>query len=272
MRSEPRLASSNTSPSTIPVERPSRSGRSASELVRVDLPDVPHDLRADVLAVARRACPRIDAEAYLATRFEKYQTLWCWRDRRRVTAFLLSESFEEDGALHVYLGPLFSRGRGGVDLVVALARRLLVEHPTKPIHMLAELQSPEALLMLSRLFRRSSRPRMPGGEISDAARLIAATFARRVRHIGAVDPTNLSTRSKETLFHPLPRLEPVVQWLLRRGVDLRRGDSQVLVVRASASIGGRARIWQDLASGSRALSRWQETRREMIASLAEELV
>jgi hypothetical protein len=242
----------------------------AARCRRVRLAELPDDTRRAMVQLAARSCAHLDGEAYVGERLRKYESVALWSGRRGgLAAFILFDEFSEGNDHFVYLGPLFSLGGACVQLVVGLIGAILRERPRAAVHFAAELQSAEALLIFKRLFLRTSFPPVSGEAAPPRVRRILACYQRRLPHIGPIDMENLSTRSRQTLFRPRPELEPVVQLLASRGVDLARGDSQILVLSCEPSVRERFRVWRDMRDGTRALADWKATRRQLLARIGE---
>jgi hypothetical protein len=237
---------------------------------RLALAELPEETRRAMVRLAAHACGDLDVEAYLGERLRRYGSVALWKEADgALSAFILVDEFVEDGERYIYFGPLFSRGGACVKLVVGLVSETLCEHPRASVHFAAELQSPEALLLFKRLFLRTSFPSVTGAATPRRIARVLGEYARRLPHMGPVDLENLSTRAGETLFRPQPELEPVVRLLAARGVDLARGDSQILIVSCDPSPRGRARLWLDLREGMRAIADWKTTRAELLTRIAE---
>jgi hypothetical protein len=210
-------------------------------------------------ALVRAVAPHVDPVAYVGPRLGTYDTAELWYGARGLEAFILLQQFEESGQPHVYIGPLFSRGGGCVNLMVAIALDVLEKHPGRSVHFLAEFQNPEAMLMFRCLFPESAAPSLTDAAVPPSVRMTAAAFARRISHIGEIELSNLSTRSGCSLYRARPGFEPVVRWLATRGVDLGRGDSALVIATCDGSARGRAHTHLALAAGARALASWPAT-------------
>jgi hypothetical protein len=193
------------------------------------------------------------AGAYVTGRLRVYDAvIFATRDER-IAAFELVQDFDVKRTRFVYLGPLFSRLGAYVRLFAWYVGRLAAEDPGRPLYLAAEVQSPEVLLTLYTLFPHSAFPCIEDGGAPPDVRGAAEALAERLDHLGALDPATLATRSGETLYVARPGWEPVLGWLRQRGIDPARGDSQLVIVRAGASVGERAGFLRELSEGLESL-------------------
>jgi hypothetical protein len=241
-----------------------RQEEPAHRFSRVALPQLDARRRAAMLELARRSSPHVDIESYLLPRLEDYDFVISIEHGSRLVAFELVQEFESAGERYVYLGPLFSREGACVPLFSAFFDSLLGDTSGAPFHLLAEAQSPRVALLFKRMFLRSSYPRLSDGWIPERAREVAREFGRHLPHIGAIELTNLSSRSERSMFRAPGEYAPVVEWMARRGVDLARGDSQLLIVTCDGSLAARAALRVEAWLGERALSASQACKRRML--------
>jgi hypothetical protein len=238
----------------------------ASELrfSRVALSQLEASRRAGMLELARRSCPHLDVESYLLPRFADYDYAIAIEAGSRLLAFELIQEFESAGERYVYLGPLFSREGACVPLFSAFFDSLFYDSSGVAFHLLTEAQNPRVALLFKRMFLRSSYPRLADGFIPERARQVAREFAQQLPHLGAVELTNLSTRSRQTLFRAPGEYAAVVDWMTRRGVHLAQGDSQLLVVTCEGSLAARAALRVEVWFGERALGAARGCKRRML--------
>jgi hypothetical protein len=208
-------------------------------------------LRAELAAFAEAVLP--GSGAYVESRLDVYDEAVVARSPDGVAACELIQAFDVDGAHFVYLGPLFSRRGAYFPLFAWYVGRLAESAPDRPLYLAAEVQSPEVLLAFHALFPHSAFPRVEDGGAPADAREAAEALAARLDHLGALEPGTLATRSGQTLYAPRPGCEPVLEWLRARGIDPARGDSQLVVLRAGASVWERAVFFLELAEGLEAL-------------------
>jgi hypothetical protein len=193
------------------------------------------------------------AGAYVAGRLTVYDAVIFAANDERIAAFGLVQDFDIEGTRFVYLGPLFSRRGAYLRLFTWYVGRLAAEGPDRPLYLAAEVQNPEVLLTLYTLFPHSAFPRIEDGGVPPDARGAALALAERLDHLGALDPATLATRSDETLYVARPGHEPAMDWLRERSIDPARGDSQLVIVRAGASVWERTLFCQELSEGLESL-------------------
>jgi hypothetical protein len=155
--------------------------------------------RTHLCRLAEFALGDARAGKYVERRFATYDGVLSATHSGRVLAFALIESFRQDGALHGYVGPMFSRGGASLPMLVEWIDSLLVDSVPGPLHLAAEIENPRLLTAVSRLFGSALCPGS-NGEISLSAVHIARRFAGRVRHISGFDPSRFSTRSVDALY------------------------------------------------------------------------
>lgn len=216
-----------------------------------------------MVALAAVTAPGFDAADYLGRRAEHYDRVAMTTEGESLLAFQLVEEFEERGERHVYLGPLFSRGSAATTLFLWLFDGLLSD--PRPFHLLTEVQSPRVALLFKRLLPTASWPRLQGEVVPVDVSATVRRYARNIDHIGELDPFSLSTRHEETLYRGPEGYEAVVGWLARRGVDLARGDAQILVTSVGASAADRAAVRFEVWQGTLALSDWSACKADTLS-------
>jgi hypothetical protein len=219
--------------------------------------------RDAMLELASACCPRVDMRAYLGPRLSHYDYAIVREARGELLAFELVQEFEEHGDRYVYLGPLFSRRVACVPMFLEFFETIACASP-RGFHLLAEVQNPRIALVLKRLFLHSSYPRLDSPDLPDDVERTVRRFCARIPHVGPVDLPSLRGRGSETLFGRAPAYGAVVRWMLRRGVNLEAGDSQLVVVPCDGSPRSRAALRLDLQSGSSALEDWPACKRAML--------
>jgi hypothetical protein len=218
---------------------------------------------AAMVALAAAGRPGFDATAYLARRAEHYDRVAVAREGGALFAVQLLQEFEEDGARHVYLGPLFSRTTSSTALFAWLFDELLAD--PRPFHLLTEVQSPRVALLFKRLFPVSSWPLLDRATPPSEVTATATRYARRLDHVGALDLSTLSTRYAETLYRGPEGYDAVVAWMAQRGVDLDRGDAMIFLVSVGRSKAERASVRFEMWQGLLALQDWPACKHETLA-------
>lgn len=208
---------------------------------------------AEMTALATSCCPGLDAAAYLAARTGAYQHVAVAREGGALVAFQLVAELEVEGARHVYLGPLFSRGAACLPLFLWLFGGL-----EPPFHLMIEAQSPRVALLFKRLFPQASWPRLDDAPVPPEVLAVARRF-ERLPQVGRLDPETLSTRNAQTLYQGPGGYGAVVDWMGRRGVDLARGDAQAFLVSAAPG------LRREVRQGARALLDWPAARAEALS-------
>ncbi len=206
---------------------------SPASFARCRTDQLPGPVRQEAVALAAQVCERLDAQAYLSPRFERYPEALLWRDAQGLSAFMLVDSFVEDGDLHVYLGPLFSRGGAYLSLFDVFLKQLLQGCRNGAIHLLAEAQNPVIVRAFERLFPWNIEAE------SSARSERTSRFGRRISHLG----------KGESLYRPGRGHERLVSRLRSRGVDLAAGESQLLLASCRPSRGARLRFRLGVALG-----------------------
>lgn len=253
-----------------PVEQQrAPSSKSALTFFREPLPLRRPQLGAALTAFAEGKLP--GAGKYVTSRLGAYDAVIVAANGTEIAAFELIQSFDAEGARFVYLGPLFSRRGAYLPLFAWHVGQLATDNPERPLYLAAEVQSPRALLALHALFPHCAFPRIEDGTVTAEVRAAAAILAEHLGHIEGLDLATLATHADETLYTAQPGCEPVMSWLHQRGIDLARGDNQLVIVRAGASIRERTLLLLQLLLGVESLRPGGEGPRQALAAFQSAL-
>lgn len=213
-------------------------------------------------------CGATDGHAYLESRFAAYDTLLTAADDSGLAAFQLIQQFWHDGQHYIYFGPLFSRRNAYLPMFLRFFWKL-ARQTRQDIHLMAEIQNPQVLLIFKTLFYHTSHPLLTQREIPANVQKAAAIFANHLPHIKELDASRLATRSSESLFAEKDGYQPIMDWLHSRSVFYHLGDSQVLLVSLPKRGGKRLVVIADLLRGLYMLGRWRRFKPVMLQRFKE---
>ena len=241
---------------------PDRPSRQELFITTRSILEPPRGVHTRMLDLAEALLPGLGA-SYLAPRLGRYAYAIQASVGEGLAAFQLIDEFEEDGARHLYLGPLFSRGGAAGPLVAGFLLGLLAE--ARPFHLMTEVENPEVALMVKALFPRSSCPDLVSLAIPAETRRIASAFSRRLGHIESLDLETLATRPGESLYVPRPGCEPVLRWLEERRVHLDAGHSQAFLITCGDPARQGPGMRAELLHGLRCFGQWALWRPRLMA-------
>jgi hypothetical protein len=221
-------------------------------------------LKQELADFAQR-CVDVKGE-YIRNRFTIYDGILVARKDQAVIAFQFFHLFEQAKGLYVYLGPLFSMQNGYVQMFFCFYEYLQNKRPNQIIHLMAEIENPDVLLVFKTLFLHNSYPRLNQTEIPESVKQIVATYCEQIEHIQGVNLDNLTTRSSTSLYREGFNTEqdPVMAWLEARDVRFSLGESQLLVTTVPASIRERRRYHLLLLQGRLKLKHWDMHKNSML--------
>lgn len=235
------------------------------------LPALTFQEKQACIALANQCLPDREHTSYLEERFGFYDEIWMAQDTDGLASFWLIQSFCEQNEQYVYLGPLYSKRGGFLSLFIHMFESLLSLLPNRPLHLMAELQNPELLLIFKTLFTRTSYPLLDDRAIPDSIRKTATLFAEKLPHIQQLHLDNLSTRGASTLYRPTKHSETVEAWLHARDIWLERGDSQVLLLSCPLDPCARQDVRNELQRGIVKLQEWAQYKTSMLQLFEEGL-
>ncbi|MFY0545537.1 hypothetical protein [Brevibacillus sp. H7] len=206
---------------------------------------------------------------YLKRRFSSYHSVLTAHDEQGLAAFQLIQQFTRNDQLFLYLGPLFSQRKAYLPMFLAAFDRWLAGNHGRTVHLMAEIQNPEILLVFKTLFFHTSYPILHTAAIPPSVQETARIFASRFDHISQLDTRNLSTRGEDSLYQSKKGTEDILAWMRSRGVHVERGDSQILLLTAGGSLRERHRIKADLLHGKMMLRQWRLFRPIMLRKFKE---
>ncbi len=231
--------------------------------------DVTEQQMQAFIDMGNTVCPALLPTEYLRQRFSSYERIVTAHDRQGLASFQLIQEFVHNDQYYVYLGPLFSRRKAYLPMFLTSLDRWLADNRDRTVHFMAEIQNPEILLVFKTLFLHTSFPLLHTCDVPSAVQETARIFASRIDHISQLDTRNLSTHGEDTLYQPKNGFPDILNWLRARGVDVERGDSQILLLTAGASIRERQRLRADLFRGKLMLRQWRRFRPMMLRKFKE---
>lgn len=197
-------------------------------------------------------------DGYLEERFSLYGHVIILKSNNQVGSFQFIEYLDENDEIYIYFGPLFSKMSRFLTLFLDFFRKSVGEVKGKKIHLLAEIQNPEVFLVFKALFGSYSYPQINQKFVPDEVRRIAEFFSSKLSHMSRVNLDNLSTKSRESLYNTKPHLQEVNYWLLKRGIDLAKGDNVLLIVTVPNEQLEREALFTQLNKGIALTMKWRE--------------
>jgi hypothetical protein len=206
---------------------------------------------------------------YLSKRFPKYDFIIIAEQEDNIKAIQLVNQFQETGAVYVYFGPVFSRIHYYLPMFLSFFESLLTQFNSKTLYLIAEIQIPELLVIFQTLFGRYVFPHIHSQEIPIDIQEAAVLCQSRLHHIENLNKDLLLTKSCETLYRPKKGYEDVEKWLEKRGVFLRQGDSQMVVVHVPEQERDRNELRNYMNDGIKQINDWKRTKSAMLEKYRE---
>jgi hypothetical protein len=208
-------------------------------------------------------------KSYLKERFLFYPHVIILRRNDKVGCFQFIEYLDERDETFIYLGPLFSKMSRFLPMFLDFFQNSVREIKAKTLHLLAEIQNPEVFLLFKVLFGNYSYPHIHQTHIPSEVKRIAAFFSSQVSHMSTVNLENLSTKSKESLYHTKSQLHEVNHWLLKRGIDLMQGDNVLLIATVPLNQTERDKVVAQVNNGITITKNWREGKQLMLQQFKE---
>ncbi|WP_010283582.1 hypothetical protein [Bacillus timonensis] len=115
---------------------------------------------------------------YLLTRLEIYDQIICLKRNQKLFAFQLIQTFEQGDDKFVYFGPLFSRMSCFLELFMTYLQVLMEETVGRKVHLLAEIENPEVLLLFKALFDDCAYPKFQEEQVPEGVKNHVQTFKK----------------------------------------------------------------------------------------------
>ncbi len=208
-------------------------------------------------------------EDYLQERFLLYGQVLILRRNDKVGCFQFIEYFNENDEIFIYFGPLFSNMSRFISMFLGFFQKLVGDVKQKKLHLLAEVQNPEVLLVFKALFGSYSFPLIDQTNIPSDVKKIAAVFERKLSHMNHVNLEKLSSKSKDSLYIANPQLQVVSNWVLKRGIDLTQGENVLLILSLPKEQTEREEILKQLKLGIALTKNWREGKQVILQQFQE---
>jgi len=203
-------------------------------------------------------------EAYLLSRFEIYNKVVCLRRNQKLLAFQLVQTFELGGEKYVYFGPLFSKMSCFLDLFMDYLLFVMGENKGRSIHLLAEIENPEVLLIFKALFEDQAFPKFQDCHVPDEIKKSLLVFSEQISHIENLDIQRLTSSSKDSLYQHRRAHVEIEQWLHSRNIDLSNGKKVVLYSTISHEPITRKEFKVQLERNRKQMEKWKERKKEVL--------
>ncbi len=220
---------------------------------------------ADLITFAKKVSTV--QECYLYERFLMYGHVIILRRKGKVGCFQFIEYLYKDDEIYIYFGPLFSIRSRFLAMFLDFFQRLVAKG--KKLHLLAEVQNPEVFLVFKALFGSYSYPHIHQTIIPSDVKRIVTFFASKLSHMGNVNLKNLSTISKVTLYSPKSQRNDVSNWLLKRGIDVAKGDNVLLTVTVPIEQSEREKLLKQLDDGIVLTKNWKQGKQIILQQFQE---
>lgn len=230
---------------------------------RIDIKLLQIKQKEEMISLAK--CVSKIGDDYLLSRLERYDQVICLRRNQKLLAFQLIQTFEERHEQFVYFGPLFSRMSCFLDLFLTYIQGVMEENQGCKIHLLAEIENPEVLLLFKALFEdyaypKFQRQRMPE-EIKEKVRM----YSEKLTHIHDLDVEKMTTKSIESLYQYRTTHPSIEKWLHSRKIDLSQGMNVVLYSYVPFESKARKDFTLQLERGRNRFFNWKEGKKEVLA-------
>lgn len=203
-------------------------------------------------------------ETYLFSRFEIYDQVICLRRNQRLFAFQLVQTFDLGDEKFVYFGPLFSRMSSFLDLFMSYIEVLMDENIGRHIHLLAEIENPEVLLLFKALFDDCAYPKFQVSEVPEEVKEKVHVFSKKLTHIDELDIERLTSKSKDPIYQYKTTYPEIENWLGSRKVDLSQGINVVLYSTIPDDPSARDTFNRQLESGRKRMLNWKKGKKEVL--------
>ncbi|MEH7385573.1 hypothetical protein V7147_09215 [Bacillus sp. JJ1521] len=234
---------------------------------RIDPKQLLNNQKEEMISLSKRVS--IIGEEYLLSRFVIYDQVICLRRNQMLFAFQLVQSFEQGDERFVYFGPLFSRMGCFLDLFLTYLQVVMEENQGRPIHLLAEIENPEVLLLFKALFEDYAYPKFSGIRVPEEIKRKVQIFGEKLSHIHDLDVERMTTKSKESLYQYRPIHYAIEKWLDSRKIDFTLGMNVVLYSHVPTELIARDDFMAQLECGRNRMTNWKEGKREVLASFEE---
>ena len=211
-------------------------------------------------------------EEYLFPRFERYEQAVCIRRNQKLFAFQLVQTFEQGDDKFVYFGPLFSRMSSFLDLFMSYIEVLMDENIGRKIHLLAEIENPEVLVLFKALFDDCAYPKFHVSEVPEEVKEKVQIFSKKLPHIYELDIERLTSKSIDPLYLYKSTYPEVENWLCSRKMDLSQGMNVVLYSTIPDDPNARDTFNCQLESGRKRMRNWKDGKKEVLDLFEEGVV
>ncbi|MEH7238341.1 hypothetical protein [Bacillus sp. JJ1562] len=234
---------------------------------RIDTKQLLIKQKEEMISLSKRVC-KVGNE-YLTSRFEIYDQVICLRRNQKLLAFQLVQTFEQRDERFVYFGPLFSRMSCFLDLFLTYLQVVLEENQGRKIHLLAEIENPEVLVLFKALFEDYAYPKFHGNQVPEEIKEKVRIYSEKLSHINDLVVERMTTKSKESLYQYRPTHSAIEKWLRARKVDFSQGMNIVLYSYVPTEPIAREDFMFQLERGRFRLTNWKEGKKEVRALFEE---
>ncbi|WP_142353940.1 hypothetical protein [Fredinandcohnia onubensis] len=218
--------------------------------------------KEEMLSFSRRVSKV--GEEYLFPRFKRYDQVVCLRRNQKLFAFQLVQTFDVGDEKFVYFGPLFSRMSCFLALFMSYIQVLMEKNVGRKIHLLAEIENPEVLVLFKALFDDCAYPKFQVSDVPEKVKEKVQIFSKKLSHIYELDIEQLTSKSIDSLYQYKSTYPEVENWLYSRKVDLSQGVNVVLYSAIPDDPNVRDTFNRQLESGRKRMLNWKEGKKEVL--------
>lgn len=208
-------------------------------------------------------------DSYIMDRFTMYSNVISARKADRLCAFQFIQEFQHNEEIFIYCGPMFSRMSCFLDLFLAYLSDVVLKYQTKNIHLLAEIQNPEVLILFKALFEDYAYPSFREIAIPFESKKRVEVFSQYLSHIQNINLEQFTSHSDETLYKSRHIHSSVESWLRLRNIDFAAGTSILLYTMVPHEEVGRLELLKQLKIGREKMSNWKTTKQEILKRFEE---
>lgn len=204
-------------------------------------------------------------EKYVHSKLEIYDQVICLRRNQKLLAAQFVQSFEQNGDFFVYFGPLFSRMSCFLELFMQYLFVVMADNQERRIHLLAEIENPEVLLLFKALFEDRAYPKFINCPVPNEIKEKVHIFSENLSHIHDLDSDRLTSKSIDSLYQKQSIYKEIENWLYSRKIDLSQCMNVVLYATIPDTPDLRKDFIMELEHGRQRLGNWKDRKNEVLA-------
>lgn len=209
-------------------------------------------------------------EQYVEAKWQGYDNVWLMTRQNQLTTVLFVHQVSYENEEYIYFGPLFSKSSAYLQLLDEQFTSFF--QADKTIHLAAEIQNPQVVIVMKTLFDHYLYPQWHGEERPpQSVQEALAVFKRNINHIENICYDNMTSKSKTTLYQATKRNQEINRWLEQRGIMLKDGDNIVLYLNIPSECEARQRLIEQYRKGKEQLTEWHQSKQRFFRAIKEGL-